>query len=229
MTVQTRIEATLAEPSPAAGAPAPCPDLLDPYQPLPVGRKSHPAQGARYNQRVRRARILAATRQLLAEQGCENVTVREIAQVSGFALQTIYNLVGPRDRAIIDAISEYSLYAGRVAAQREGGASLASVVDMWIAATAACPEFSRQCHLIMFTPSRHIYYQFRDIQIRGMTKLLRHQEASGRIFIHNSARHIAEDLVFFATALWIDWADRPFPLPVLRERLLSGMLKLIRG
>jgi hypothetical protein len=99
---------------------------------------------------------------------------------------------------------------------------------MWITAAEACPDFARQCNLIIFTSSRDIYYHFRDIQIRGVTKLLRHQQAQGQIFLHASPRTVAEHLVYFATAMWMDWADRPFPLSALREKLASGLLKLLR-
>lgn len=210
--------------------PAPSKKLFDPYQPLPLGAgKAQSIQGgARHNQRARRARILAATRRLLGERGCEEVTVREIARTAGYALQTVYNLVGPRDQVITDAISEYSLFVGRMTAKNDGGPSLLEVVETWITAANACPEFARQCNLIIFTPSRNIYYHFRDIQIRGIAKLLRHQRACGRIMLRSSPRELAEQLVFFATALWIDWADRPFPLPVLHEKLESGLRKLLQ-
>jgi AcrR family transcriptional regulator len=215
-----------------AGVPASLPVniLTDPFQPLPMpARKSQQIKGgARRNQRARRAQILASTRRLLTEQGCEEVTVRGIARTSGFALQTIYNLVGPRDLAITDAISEYSLYLGRMAANNEGAPSLRQLIEMWMSAAEACPEFARQCNLIMFTPSRHIYYRFRDIQIRGMAKLLRHQQENGHFYFRAPPRQLAEQMVFFATAIWIDWADRPYPFDVLREKLVSGFAKLLR-
>ncbi len=202
---------------------------FDPYAPLPM--RSATLEGkdlARRNQRNRRATILAMTRQLLAERGCEAVTVREIARRSGFALQTIYNLVGPRDHAITDAISEYSLFVGRVASQELGKEPLPRLVDTWIEAAEACPDFARQCNLIMLTPSRQIYYRFRDIQIRGMTKLLRLEKEAGRLSQRSSPRKLAEQLVFYSTAVWVEWADRPFPMAELRERLLWGLLKLVR-
>jgi AcrR family transcriptional regulator len=212
------------------GIPRPSDKLFDPYSPLPLGAgKPNQIQGAvRQNQRARRAHILAVTRRLLGERGCEEVTVREMARTTGYALQTIYNLVGPRDRAITDAISEYGLFVGRMAAQQERSPSLLKVIDMWMTATEACPEFARQCNLIIFTPSRNIYYHFRDIQLRGVAKLLRYQQGNGQILLHSSPRVLAEQLVYFATAIWIDWADRPFPLPILRDKLASGLLKLLR-
>ncbi len=203
---------------------------FDPFRPIPPGAdKAQAAQaGARVNQRLRRAEIRAVTRRLLAEEGVEGVTMRRIARESGFALQTIYNLVGPRDQAITDAISEYSLHVGRVASTGATPPTLGKVVDMWIAGAEACPEFARQCHRIYFTPSRAIYCRFRDIQIRGMAKFLRNQEAAGAMYFHTSPRRLAEQLVFYAAALWLDWADQDYPLAVLRERLTPGLVKLSR-
>lgn len=203
---------------------------FDPFKALPPGAgKMQPVEpGARVNQRLRRAEIRAVIRRLLAERGVEGLTVRGIAQESGFALQTIYNLAGPRNQAITDAISEYSLYVGRVASSGMGPPSLAKVVDMWIAAAEASPDYARQCQRIFFTPSRDIYYRFRDIQIRGMAKFLRNQEAAGTLYFHGSARRLAEQMVFYAMAMWLDWADSAYPLPALRDRLLPGLIKLSR-
>jgi AcrR family transcriptional regulator len=168
------------------------------------------------------------TRQIIGEQGCEQVTVREIARKSGLALQTIYNLVGPRDRAILDAISEYSLFVGRMAARDERGPSILRNVEMWIAAAEDCPDFARRGNLIVLSDSRNIYYRFRDIQIRGVAKLLRQQQGSGHAFYQTPPRQLAEQLVFYSMAWWMEWADRPFPLPLLREKLLAGLAKLLR-
>jgi hypothetical protein len=204
-------------------------EIFDPFKPLPLGagRSSQGQPSTRVKQRVRRAEIRAVTRRLLAERGVERVTVRAIARESGFALQTIYNLVGPRPQAITDAISEYSLYVGRVASSKSVP-SLSKVVNTWVVAAEACPDFARQCHLIYFTPSRKIYYKFRDIQIRGMTKFLRNQEESGNMFFHSTARSLAEQIVFYASSLWVDWADSDRPLELLRQNLISGLVKLSR-
>lgn len=203
---------------------------FDPFKPLPPGAgKLNAAQhGARVNQRLRRAEIRAVTRRLVCELGVEGVTVRGIARESGYALQTIYNLAGPRDQAITDAISEYSLFVGRVASNTMVQPSLSRVAETWIEAAEACPDFARQCHRIFFTPSRDIYYRFRDIQIRGMAKFLRNQEAAGAMYFHGSPRRLAEQIVFYAMAVWLDWADSDYPLSTLRERLLPGLVKLAR-
>jgi AcrR family transcriptional regulator len=203
---------------------------FDPFVPLPSAprRQEQASPGARLNQRLRRAKIRAVTRRLLAEVGVEGITVRRIAAESGFALQTIYNLVGPRDQAITDAIAEYSLHVGRVTSMNTPTPTLTNVVDMWLAAAEAHPQFARECHRIFFSPSRDIYYRFRDIQIRGMATFLRNQEAAGAMYFHSSPRRLAEQLVFYAMAVWLDWADGDYSLAILREKLIPGLVKLSR-
>jgi AcrR family transcriptional regulator len=203
--------------------------LFDPYQAMQPGAWNQQTNGGvRLRQRARKSHILATTRQLLGQSGCEEVTVRAISRASGCALQTIYNLIGPRNRAIADAISEYSLFVGRMAARRYPDLTLLNLVDMWVMAAEACPEFARECNLIIFTPSRQIYYHFRDTQLLGVAKMLRRQKANGGISYLTPTRQLAEQIVFFATALWIEWADRPFPLQDLRTKLINGMIKLMR-
>src|SRR3546814_5411381 len=78
-----------------ATVPAMVFDPTQPIQRMPVqiGNRSYaPGQ----NQRQRRAAILATIRRLLIDDGFEGVTVRRIAECSGHAVQTIYNLVGSR-------------------------------------------------------------------------------------------------------------------------------------
>jgi AcrR family transcriptional regulator len=204
--------------------------LLDPYRPLPTGAvRRLPSQGGvRSNQWARRAQILATTRRLIGERGCKDVTVQEIARNSGLALQTIYNLVGPRECVIAEAISEYNLFTGRMAEGGKTGHMLLDSIDTWFTASEACPEFMRQCSLLAFSPSRTIFYHVRDVHVRGMTSMLRHRQAMGRLSYSISPRELAEQLSNFASSMWMDWADRPFPLDILRERIVSGFLKLMR-
>jgi hypothetical protein len=156
------------------------------------------------------------------------VTVREISRASGCALQTIYNLVGPRTDAIAAAISEYSGFVCGSAPSAEPDRSILDACDMWVVATEACPEYTRQCNRIFFGPSRRIYYNFREAEIRWFTMLLRDQQAAGVAAYRTPSRQLAEQVVFFASALFVEWADNPFPLPELRRKLMSGVFKLLR-
>jgi AcrR family transcriptional regulator len=216
---------------PATSPPADGEALLlrDPLEPVPL-RASQPgaAQAARHSQRVRRSHVLAAVRRLIAEVGCENVTVRGIAETSGYAVQTVYNLVGPRDEAISAAISEYSIFVGRTASPNDADpCAIPAIAERWMEAIALNPEFVRQSNILFFTASRPIYYRFRDRQIRGLYNLLRRQKACGIIREEVDLHMLAERLGLFASAMCVDWADRPFPLAVLREKLCGGLADML--
>ena len=205
------------------------------YQPgLPIqpftGRLQGRAVTSRHNQRQRRSMILATIRRLLAEQGYEGVTVRRVAEQSGHAVQTIYNLVGPRDQAIVEAIGEYTRYVGRSAMpDPEDPNAVVEIIDRWVRSVQCAPEFCRQVSLIFFTPSRHIFYSFRDRELKGMQGLLARQQKCGILRADANTRDLAEQLVLFASALCVEWSDRPFPLDQLHRRLCSGYANLLAG
>lgn len=201
--------------------------LYDPRLPIMHFPGSSDA-APRRNQRLRRARILATIRGLLTDEGIDGITVRRVAQTSGHAVQTIYNLVGPRDQAIAEAISEYTRYVGRTAHPRpEDPHTLIEIIDRWLQSVEAAPEFCRQVSMIFFTRSRNIFYDFRDREFQGMTRLLRQQQKCGAIRPEVNVKDLADQLVQLASGLCIEWSDRPFPLEQLRRRLYSGYANLL--
>ncbi len=54
----------------------------------------------------RRDRILEAARQLIATKGYEALTMRDLAESSGVSVPTLYNLCGPKDQLLFQAVSE---------------------------------------------------------------------------------------------------------------------------
>lgn len=201
----------------------------DPFMPLlrkPISVSN--ATETRQRQRARRAQILATVRRLLTDNGCEGVSMRQLADEAGCSVQTIYNLVGPRDEAISEAISEYSLFVGRTAAPRpDDPGAVIEIANQWFLAIEAHPDFCREVNLIHFTKSREIYYKFRERQLRGMQRLLRRQKQSGIIRSEVNTKVLAEHLVFLSSSLILDWADRPTPLGRLHDRLCSGYSSLL--
>ena len=198
----------------------------DPFSPLfPI---SMTATEMRHRQRARRSQIFATIRRLLTENGCDGVSMRRLAEEAGCSVQTIYNLIGPRDQAISEAISEYSLFVGRTATpQADDPGAAIEIANRWFSAIEAAPTFCREVNLIYFTKSRDIYYRFRDRQLRGMQRLLRRQKQSGIFRPEVDSKALAEHLVFLSSSLILDWADRPTPLPQLHERLCSGWSSLL--
>lgn len=208
------------------------PVLYDPSQPIvhfPGAGQSRVAPSRR-NQRLRRAQILATIRRLLIAQGLDGVTVRGIAQASGHAVQTIYNLVGPRDQAIVEAISEYTRHVGHTALPDPGDPdAVVEIIGRWLQSIEAAPEFCRQVCLIYFTPSRGIFYHFRDKQLKAMQGLLARQQKCGILRADAGIAELADQLVTFAAASCVEWSDRPFPLEQLHRRIRSGFGNLLDG
>ena len=217
--------------------PIAAPVLYDPALPIHhfpnslsrgLGRTA--AVPSRRNQRLRRAQILATIRRLLTEEGLDGVTVRGIAQASGHAVQTIYNLVGPRDQAIVEAISEYTRYVGHTALPDPGDPhAVVDIIGRWLQAIESTPEFCRQVCMIFFSPSRAIFYHFRDKQLKAMQALLAKQQKCGILRADANLSDLAEQLVTFASASCIEWSDRPFPLDQLHRRIRSGFGNLLDG
>jgi AcrR family transcriptional regulator len=221
-------QASLQSSFEGAGRPA----LYDPAQPIfpfPAGGSSRTAPSRR-NQRLRRAQILATIRHLLTEQGLSGVTVRGIAQTSGHAVQTIYNLVGPRDQAIVEAISEYTRYVGHTAMPDPGDPeAVTEIIGRWLQSIEAAPEFCRQVCLIFFTPSRAIFYHFRDKQLKAMQGLLARQQKCGILRADANLGDLAEQLVTFAAASCVEWSDRAVSLDQLHRRIRIGFANLLDG
>lgn len=206
--------------------------LYDPMRPI-LRQRGHVPQHAavcRHNQRLRRSQIRAVIRRMLIERGFEGVTVRRVAAASGHAVQTIYSLVGSRDQAIIDAIGEYTGFVGRTAAPRvENPGAVIDIVDCWLQSIETTPEFCRQVSRIFFTQSRSVFYSLRDQQAAHLSSLLRRQQACGVLQADLDVRALAEQFVLLASALCLEWSDRPFPIGQLQKRLRSGYEALLAG
>jgi AcrR family transcriptional regulator len=216
----------------AARAIAPSPVVLDPTRPIvrPGLVESRPGQPPAFNQRHRRSTILASIRKLLIEDGLEGVTVRRIAERSGHAVQTIYNLVGPRDLAITEAISEYSQYVNLTAApdpcDPDGPGA---IVGRELASIRINPEFCRNVCLILFSSSRGIFYDFRDRQVKALHRFLLQQQRSGVLRRDVNAHGLAEQIMFFNGALMTDWADGRTAFETMCEKVYDGYETMMVG
>lgn len=213
-------------------SPAVPASVFDPTRPL-IYAPHKPSRGAAasgYNQRQRRSVILATIRALLLEEGCEGVTVRRIAERSGHAVQTVYNLVGPRDGAITEAISEYCQHVGLMAMpDPDAPAAAVGRFDQELQSIAANPEYCRKVCQIFFSDARHIFYDFRDRQIRSLNTFLMRQKRSGIIRADVDCYDLAQQVMMFTSSLCVEWADRPFALERLQRRLQTGYSTLLYG
>jgi AcrR family transcriptional regulator len=213
----------------AAGA-VPAAFSYDPTAPVPppsIGRIGFATAPSRQNQRRRRAMILATIRQLIIEEGGDGVTVRRIAECSGHAIQTIYNLVGPRDTAIAEAIGEYSRYVGLSDFDPANPEATADVVEHQLRSIEQNPEFCRKVCLMYFTGSRDIYYAFKDKQTKTLATYFARQQQLGLLRPDVDVRETASQIMLYCSALCLEWADRGFALDELRQRFYQGYYNLL--
>ncbi len=203
--------------------------FFDPARPIPrLAGSLARASAAGAEQRKRRATILAAIRQLLTEEGYEALGVRRIAECSGHAVQTIYNLVGPRDVAITEAISEYSQYVILSATpEPENPNAPFAMIDREVKSIELSPNFCRNVCRIYFTEARGIFYEFRARQIKILHQFLAQQQRSGIIRAEVNTSRLAEHLILLGGTMFMDWADRPCTFEVLQQRLYAGYANLM--
>lgn len=171
---------------------------------------------------------MSAIRRLLIDRGLDGVTMRRIAEMSGHAVQTIYNLVGPHDQAVISSLSEYTRFVGRSADHDpRDPMALLTISDGWLRSIAAAPEFSRRISLILFTDSRDIYFQFRDRETRAMRAMLARQQKMGLVRPDVDVGDMADQVVLHSSALCLEWADGHLPFETLRHRMANAISSLI--
>ena len=206
--------------------------LYDPARPIPpaLGVAARLPTGSGLAQRERRARILATIRDTLVAEGFDGVTMRGIAEASGVAVQTIYNLVGPRDQAIVEAICEYTRLVGYSSLPDPADPdAVQQLIERWSSSVEAAPEFCRQVCLISLTPSRAIFHAFRDRQQKALRGFLAMQKKAGVLRASANLVELAEQLILIASALCVEWADGRLTLDQLRRRLASGFASLMAG
>lgn len=180
----------------------------------------HNGRRAQY---IRRASILAATRGLLKEQGCENITTRKIADASGVSVQTVYNLVGSRDEVILRAIDEYIDAVSRFSGPMDSESNFISLIDSWCRQLMKEPEFCRRCNIIYFSENREIYHRKQDLVKARMTNFVKLQCRKGLFQEGIDCEFVADQLTSFMCFLFLEWSDKQFPAKVLRARLTSGL------
>ncbi len=198
--------------------------VFDPTLPIPrLGGAVPGGDAFGQNQRNRRSMILAAIRRLLVNEGLAGVTVRRIAECSGHAVQTIYNLVGPRDLAITEAVTEYSQYVCLTANPNPADPHAAvRMIDRELRSIEVHPEFCRNVCQIYFSESRGIFYDFRARQTRMLHGFLVQQQKSGVIRPGADTRGMAENFMLFMGAVFVEWSDSCLPREQLRQRLYAG-------
>ncbi len=96
---------------------------------------------------ARRASILAAARDMIAEHGYEKVTVRDLANLCQVSVPTLYNQFGGKDQLLAAAIEEHFLRAlseGGDSRAKDGFPRLLRLIDRCAAQLVGAPSYQQR-------------------------------------------------------------------------------------
>jgi len=137
-------------------------------------------------QRWRRAKILASAREIIAEKGCQSLTMRELAAQSDVTPPTIYNLIGDRSEVLFQSIQESFLVKVRyidftAKAQRLNPILL--LPDIYWMSNILDPDYAQQVIKEVIHPKEDLYISKRIISQTEMVlfRWIQELEEQGRL------------------------------------------------
>lgn len=181
--------------------------------------------------RQSQSQIFGSARQLVAEAGLDNVHMQDVADRSGVAVQTVYNLVGGRATLIGAAATEWMVCiarnAERVAAAHDVNIIFAMIEAFW-ASSIDKAQYAR--NLVNSKSSPVIHEQ---PLIEGATAVIAGELSRLRdddllvewVNIPATARHMATT----CHAHVRNWLNAPYSVETYREALVNCSGLLLRG
>lgn len=198
-----------------------------PYPGTPVKRY--------YSHAKRRAQILAAARSLLAEDGCDNVRIRQLAKRSGVSPPTIYNIVGVRNDVLREAIREAlcgKLSLAREIAVAEGISPILAYTDLSWCSIANDPGYYREVTRAAFKPDLdpHLVAEIHGDLLAAFSRWLNEMAAAGQLRENRiSLAAAANTLTLHNSATITRWMRGDFDLQQMRAELIVGAGLILLG
>ncbi|NML94523.1 TetR/AcrR family transcriptional regulator [Novosphingobium olei] len=186
----------------------------------------------------RRRRLLREARQMIADGGIENFSVRELCRRAEVAQRTLYNAFHTKDRVIALAIREaYDAYNDHVRYRTEPH-TLDGMLDRTIAINRRnfrVRNYTRAVVAIYFAPGtpRDVWETLRDMSVGWVTGWVEALKARGDLQPWVSAEHFATTMANLQYATINNWtlgrlSDVEY-LPHLIERMLLLLIGAVRG
>lgn len=200
---------------PASSLPDPA-HVISPHMLAP--RCTNGASLPRFAQRMRRAKILAVVRHLLAEGGWAAITIKRVADLAGLANQTVYNLVGGREELVAAAISEYILALSKYAEERAYYPNpLLSLADCYWQAANNYPDYIRAASLVCEGDIANLCHLARSQQEGLFRSFFLKSTGSSSARVSGIFRHVAT----LTAVTTVDWAKGELNDKELRSELAS--------
>lgn len=175
----------------------------------------------------KRALIFAATRRLIQQCGLPKVTIRSIAEHSGNSVQTLYNLVGDRERIIVCAINEHIDVLWRSARRATGYPN--AVLAITDAYYATCALQGRYSLNTLSSPSpNHIFHpKIEEPIIKSLSDYLCDLLHADDCDTRNALKALSRRIILLTVATIVDWGGREDSHEVLRAELQIGISSLM--
>jgi AcrR family transcriptional regulator len=182
----------------------------------------------------RRARILAAARELIAERGYDGLTMRDLARASRVSVPTLYNLFGGKQALLLGELE--STFAAVVAAI--AGAKTGSVVDRALATCdagnadlLAVPRYSRELILLFLTSAETSALRRSSAESYAalMADLLREGQKTGEIQPWVDALVLSRRMFAHYQLAMIEWARGEIDAETFRAATRFGMCVMLLG
>lgn len=182
----------------------------------------------------RRARILRAARQLIAERGYDGLTMRDLARASRVSVPTLYNLFGGKQALLLGELEQ--TFAAVVASIER--AKTGSTVERALATCDAgnddllsVPRYSRELILLFLTAddTAPLRRDAADRYVRLMADIVRDGQAAGEIEAWVDPLPLARRMFQHYTIAMIEWARGEIGADEFRAVTRYGMCLMLLG
>lgn len=180
----------------------------------------------------RRARIIAAARELVEKHGYDGLTMRDLAAAANVSVPTLYNLFGGKDAILAaDLARTATVISARV--QQEGSffargmAAFEAGMDM----IGEQPAFFRAVTQMFLTSeeSRPMRRLAEESYIAIMAGNLAAAKAAGQVLEWIEPHVVARHMYGLYISCFLAWAGEELDLAAFRAAALSGICHLLLG
>ena len=182
----------------------------------------------------RRARILVAARELIAERGYAGLTMRDLAKASRVSVPTLYNLFGGKQALLLGELE--STFAAVVAGTQQ--ARTGSVADRALAICdagnadlLAVPRYSRELILLFLTSSEtaEVRRASAESYAELMADVLRDGQKAGEVQAWVEPLILARRMFAHYQLAMIEWARGEVDTDGFRAATRFGMCAMLLG
>jgi AcrR family transcriptional regulator len=182
----------------------------------------------------RRARILTAAREMIAERGYDGLTMRDLAEASRVSVPTLYNLFGGKQALLLGELeSTFAAVVAGIEQTRTGNVvdRALATCDAGNADLLAIPRYSRELILLFLTSSETAALRRSSAEAYAglMADLLRDGQKAGEIVPWVDPLVLSRRMFAHYQLAMIEWARGELDTEGFRAATRFGMCAMLLG